>query len=75
LDDWLKVDPQTVKDLGGSTWLFRNHFSLLRALQEVYPNHPWPIKEKVGQKPRGFWNVHEHRVQFVKALEVKLGNK
>jgi hypothetical protein len=67
------VTRQSVYENGGRKWLSRFNNSLMKALKEVYPQHDWSRRSR--QRPSGYWDSHQHRVQFVKKLEKDLNIK
>eukprot|EP01027_Heterolobosea_sp_BB2_P018850 GEZU01026495.1.p1 GENE.GEZU01026495.1~~GEZU01026495.1.p1 ORF type:complete len:840 (+),score=185.05 GEZU01026495.1:594-3113(+) len=64
LDDWYSVTTQEVSKRGGRGLL--NHFyggSLVRALQSLYPDHPWQVW-RFASVPKGFWEDRENHRRF-----------
>jgi hypothetical protein len=44
LDDWNKITAEFVISQGGGGWLGRYKGSLIAALKDVYPYHPWKLE-------------------------------
>eukprot|EP01027_Heterolobosea_sp_BB2_P000282 GEZU01000413.1.p1 GENE.GEZU01000413.1~~GEZU01000413.1.p1 ORF type:complete len:468 (+),score=89.89 GEZU01000413.1:405-1808(+) len=68
LDDWYNVTHAQVLELGAGSVLRYHDNSLMRALQAVYPEHPWDFPLKC----RNYWKRSENQRDFVKKMEQQL---
>jgi hypothetical protein len=71
LDDWYNVNAKMVQENGGDQVLRYFNKSLIAALKELYPNHPWQI-ERFSRVPSGYWANKENQKEFMDQLAVKL---
>jgi hypothetical protein len=73
IDDWYSVSVQEVRENGGKEWMKWFKGSLMRALQDVYPEHNWPVRDQnTHQRPSNDWQNFDNQVKFVKNLEKSL---
>jgi hypothetical protein len=73
LDDWHRVTAEEVYQLRGGGILKRYGGSLFKALQTVYPEHPWDVYDPRRNKPQKFWQDPAHVREFMEWLKGPLG--
>jgi hypothetical protein len=64
LEDWYSISVEQVRKNGGTT-LMNKHTTLLTALKELYPDHPWDGTKFIQQVPKGYWLSIENQRQYV----------
>jgi hypothetical protein len=72
LDDWHDVHHDRVSENGGKTLLLAYGSSLMKALQTVYPEHPWQISRRPSL-PHNFWKKQENQKLALEQFAKKNG--
>jgi hypothetical protein len=75
LDDWYSIKTEDITTDAQRLLERRFDGSLVKALQLVYPQHPWLLWKFPQKLPSGFWDNKENQKKFLDWLGNELGFK
>mmetsp|Transcript_21472 Transcript_21472/g.23969 ORF Transcript_21472/g.23969 Transcript_21472/m.23969 type:complete len:280 (+) Transcript_21472:42-881(+) len=77
LDNWHDCSPKKLFEHGKLQWITQQYGSLYQTLKTLYPKFSWhensfKLRPKTKTTPRGYWEIGENIIGFVRYAEEKL---